>query len=269
MTHQACVSLPVLNLYAQPHAASEVVSQALYGWNVLVLEESKNFYYIQTSDGYQGWVEAQGLIPLPASWKQSRMLKVMYNAVPVYPAPHVKYKPLQILPFEVKLPVLAEPVDEERRWIQVEVIEGTIGWIQRGHISFDFSALSMVQMLELSNQFLGLPYIWGGTSSFGYDCSGFIQMLWRQRGVYLARDARQQIQEKICFSIPKEHLEPGDLLFYGSSEKDIRHVGLYLGNQILIHASVKPIPIVQKSHLDDPSLSQRFAYQTARRVLLK
>jgi cell wall-associated NlpC family hydrolase len=92
-------------------------------------------------------------------------------------------------------------------------------------------------------------------------------MLWRQIGIILPRDARQQCDDAACCPVEWENLMPGNLIFYGSCETDIRHVGLYMGENTLLHASVKPIPIVQQSFLDEPSLRQRFAYQTARRVL--
>lgn len=265
---QICV--PVINLYAQPNEESEVVSQALYGWKVDIRERCQRFQRIQTPDGYQGWVESRGVhsLSLPQI-SPVKKVKVIYNAVPVYSVPHVKNRPLWIFPFEVELAVLAEPSEEEGRWIQVQLVEGLTGWIQRGHIQLNPPALSLTQMLRISRQFLGIPYLWGGTSSFGYDCSGFVQMLWRQRGIFLPRDAKQQCHEVDSHPVAWNCLEPGDLLFYGSSETDIRHVGLYLGEQRLIHASVKPIPIVQESFLDDLSLRQRFAYRTARRLPLK
>lgn len=268
MSQQAQICMPILNLHSEPNETSEVVSQALYGWQVDILDHSRNFHYVQMADGYRGWVQSNGVRTFAASNASSKKVKVIYNAAPVYPLPHVKSKPLWILPFEVELALLAEPAEDGRRWIQVELIEGIIGWIQRGHISVDPPFLSFAEILQISRQFLGLPYIWGGTSSFGYDCSGFIQMLWRQRGIILPRDARQQFHEPAC-SVEWEALEAGDLLFYGSSEKEIRHVGLYIGHHRLIHASVKPIPIVQESDLAEPSLQQRFTYRTARRLPLK
>lgn len=266
MINQAQVCLPVLNLYAQPDDASEVISQALYGWTVAILEKHPPFCYIQTDDDYQGWVEMKSLAPFSFLPESARKVKVIYNRVPVYPSPHVKSNPLWILPFEVELAVLNENSEEEGRWIQVALIEGRTGWIQRGHIKWNEEVLSLTQMLQLSRQFLGLPYIWGGTSSFGYDCSGFVQMLARQRGIALPRDAKQQMNAANCLSLVEDQLQAGDLLFYGSCATDIRHVGVYIGNQQLIHASVKPIPIIQESHLNDPSLIQRFAYRTARRL---
>jgi hypothetical protein len=229
------------------------------------MEKKNHFCLIQTSDGYQGWVDTKGLTHIFRPEDSCKKVKLLHNANPVYPFPQVKNKPLSIFPFEVDLKVLMEPTEEEGRWIQIELFGGKVGWIQRGHVRFDNSPLSLSEMLQLSRQFLGLPYIWGGISSFGFDCSGFIQMLWRQRGIILPRDAGQQFNHAACHLIEWESLQPGDLIFYGSCAQDIRHVGLYLGDQTLIHATVKTIPMVQESYLDEPSLRKRFAYRSARR----
>jgi cell wall-associated NlpC family hydrolase len=274
MSHSASSSLlticlPVANLYAQPHQESQVVSQALYGWHVQLLDEHQTFKQVQMADGYIGWINNQELTSFnfQETTQQKQKLKIKYRAAPVYDTPHVnRRRPLWILPFEVELPILAEPEEEEGRWIQVALVEGRAGWIQRGHVELNAKVLSLKQMLELSHQFMGLPYIWGGTSSFGYDCSGFVQMLGRQRGICLPRDARQQFCDAACDPIAEEDLAAGDLLFFGNHEREIRHVGLYLGEQRLIHASVKPIPVVQYSQLDEPSLTQRFAYRAVRRL---
>jgi cell wall-associated NlpC family hydrolase len=121
-------------------------------------------------------------------------------------------------------------------------------------------------MFAIVYQFIGLPYTWGGISSFGYDCSGFIQMLFRQMGIMLPRDASQQINFLQFESIIWENRQKGDVLFFGSSEASIKHVGLYLGEDCLIHASVKPIPSLQISSIEEPSLKNRFAYRTIRRL---
>ncbi len=269
MSISACVCKPVLNLYAYPDGMSEVVSQALYGWKITIQEDHQNFKYIHTPDGYKGWVEAEG-VAIPASLlspsfsSTQKIVKVNCLSAPVYASPQVnRSKPLLILPFEVELAILSELPEEEGRWIQVELYVGITGWIQRGHVEFTPPKLSLGQMLQLSQRFLGITYIWGGISSFGYDCSGFVQMLWRQMGIFLPRDASQQCAHSACRFVSFDALEPGDLLFFGSSSLNITHVGIYESGQKLIHASVKPIPAVQQSTLE--SLQSRYAYRTARR----
>lgn len=271
MSKYSHICLPVVNLYRQADSSVEVVSQALYGWEILILEQLGEFARIQTQDHYAGWIESCGMSPSNSTLKgKIKKAKIIHNAAPIYASPHVnRSKPLCLLPFEVELDLLSEPEEEEGRWMQVELYEGGSGWIQRAQVCVDSKFLTLNQMLDLTGQFLGLPYIWGGTSSFGYDCSGFVQMLWRQMGIFLPRDANQQINDPLCYEVAWSDLRPGDLLFYGSSADCIRHVAIYLGNKMLVHASVKPVPIVQRSSLDEPSLQQRYAYRTARRLHVK
>ncbi len=264
------VNSPVANLYIHPYEECEVISQVLYGWELRALHEHVYFRKIQTADGCEGWVSRKDLYvkkdPLMPS-DPSPIIKIVHNAAHVYAQPDViKQKPLMTLPFEVFLEVIAEPDAENFRWIRVRLVDGRSAWIQRPNTILNPSVLNRSQMLDLSRQFLGLPYTWGGISSLGYDCSGFIQMLFRQMGVCLPRNAYQQSASSLCRPISISELEKGDLVFFGASADKISHVGLYLGDSHIIHATTKLVPIVQITALDHASLKQRFTYRTLRRV---
>jgi cell wall-associated NlpC family hydrolase len=107
-------------------------------------------------------------------------------------------------------------------------------------------------MVEFARRFLGLPYLWGGTSTFGYDCSGFTQMLERQRGIETPRDTQPQADWTGVVQISRDDLKPGDLLFFGRSDKKITHTGLYIGSDEFIHATAHVTPVIQISRLSDP-----------------
>ena len=101
-------------------------------------------------------------------------------------------------------------------------------------------------------RFLGLPYTWGGTSSFGYDCSGFSQMLQRRRGILMPRDAQPQADWDGVRAVERrEELQPGDLLYFGSSPKKITHTGVYLGDGKFINATTHETPMVRIDDLND------------------
>ena len=99
-------------------------------------------------------------------------------------------------------------------------------------------------MLEFSKRFIGLPYTWGGTSSYGYDCSGFVQMLCRRRGATPAprRTPPGRLERRDAGR--GKDVAPGDLLYFGSSEQKITHTGIYLGNGKFINATTHQTPTV-------------------------
>jgi cell wall-associated NlpC family hydrolase len=104
-------------------------------------------------------------------------------------------------------------------------------------------------IVEQGKRFLDLPYLWGGMSSFGYDCSGFAYNMHGYFGISIPRDASDQAKQGTL--IEKEQLEPGDLLFFAYEEGKgaIHHVGIYAGDQRMIHSpeSIKAIEIVDLS----------------------
>jgi len=162
------------------------------------------------------------------------------------------HQPLLTAPFETRLEVVAEPETENRRWVQVRLPDDRPAWVQRGDVTFDAKPLSAAETIALARRFLGLPYTWGGTSSYGYDCSGFTQMLCRRQGKLMPRDAGPQADWTGARPIAKDELQPGDLLYFGPSEKKITHTGMYIGGGEFIHATTHERPVVQISRLDEP-----------------
>jgi cell wall-associated NlpC family hydrolase len=119
-------------------------------------------------------------------------------------------------------------------------------------VTVDPKPWTVAEVVEFSRRFLGLPYLWGGTSTYGYDCSGFTQMLCRRRGVVIPRDAGQQADWTGMVPVGRDQLRPGDLLYFGASADKITHTGMYLGNGEFIDATPWQRPVVQIDRLDDP-----------------
>jgi cell wall-associated NlpC family hydrolase len=165
------------------------------------------------------------------------------------------------LPFESRVEQVSG-IDDN--WIQVRLPDGRLAFVQAGDVRSPAAPIDTGSVLQLSRGFLGLPYSWGGTSSFGYDCSGFTQMLMRRRGFSMPRDAHQQEAWAGLTPVERESLEPGDLLFFGPSDKKITHTGMYLGSGEFIHATAHRKPIIQISRLDEPHWTERFV--SARRA---
>jgi len=257
---QAVVLKPVANMYGEPTEDAEVVSQTIYGTNIGVVEARPGWLRVRTPDDYKGWVPAEDLRRLGAGEKpyadphagSGRVAWVESLFAHIYRDPNVtKGRPLITVPFETRLEVIAEPQDDWR-WLEVRLPDDQSGWLQRGDISFESQPLSIEAAIELSRRFLGLPYTWGGTSSFGYDCSGFTQMLCRRRGTLIPRDADLQAAWQGVVPVKEEDLRPGDLLFFGSAADHITHTGMYIGTRKFINATTWTRPVIQICDLSDP-----------------
>jgi SH3-like domain-containing protein len=247
----AAVLQPVVNMYSKPTDDADVVSQAIYGVNVGILEQHEGWARIRTPDDYTGWTQLAVLhtgAPYAASGRVAQVISMyahLYREASV-----TRHAPLITVPFETKLEIAANGTDD--RWLQVRLVDGRLAWVQTGDVAFDRKPLSTPEMLALSRKFLGIPYTWGGTSSYGYDCSGFMQMLERQRGVLMPRDAQPQAEWSGVAPVSRQNLEPGDLLYFGSSEKHITHTGMYLGEGKFINATTYMTPMVRIDDLSDP-----------------
>jgi hypothetical protein len=249
MLPNAVVLPPVANMYSKASEDADVVSQAIYGANVSVMEQKDGWAHIRTPDGYTGWTPLTALRPGDPYAAAGQVAQVTSIFAHIYREQSVtKHAPLITVPWEVKL----EVTDVADRWLQVRLVDGRTGYIQTGDATLNATHIGTSEMLALSRRFLGLPYTWGGASSYGYDCSGFTQMLERQHGVNMPRDAQPQADWSGVVSVSRKDVEAGDLLYFGSSEKHITHTGLYLGDGKFINATTHLTPMVRIDELDDP-----------------
>jgi cell wall-associated NlpC family hydrolase len=248
------VARPVIDMHRHPSDGSDVVSQAIYGTDVTEIAGQNGWYRIRTADGYTGWVAADAVKVLKgaAYAPDGKAVRVAELSANIYRDPDVTlHAPLLRLPWEAKLEIAPDQTGKTGRWIHVRLVDGDTAWVQRGDVSADPAPLSVQQMLNLAHRFLGITYTWGGVSSFGFDCSGFTQMLERQRGIEMPRDADLQAAWSGVVPVKRADLQPGDLLFFGSSPAKITHTGMYIGNGKFIHDTTHGHPGVQISVLDD------------------
>lgn len=259
----AVVLTPVVNMYSDATEDADVVSQAIFGTNVGVLEERDGWARIQTPDEYTGWAPLARLIRSTKRYGSTgRVAQVESLFAHIYREPSItRHQPLLTVPFQSRL----EAIGDQEGWLHVRLPDDRSGWVQAGDVTFEPKLASVDEMIALAKRFLGLPYTWGGTSSFGFDCSGYTQMLCLRRGYRLPRDARPQAEWSGVVPVEKKDLQPGDLLYFGKPpEKKITHTGLYIGNGEFIHATAHEKPFVQISKLDDQHWTEVFV--CARRV---
>lgn len=265
-TDNYVVVVPVANMFSGPSDKTDVVSQAIYASNVTLLVARGEWSRIQTSDHYKGWVPSRHIrILLTGNGYANSGTTVQVQSLfaNIYAEPDItRHKPLLTIPFESRLEVI--PPDDAKAkgkpapegWLQVHLPDLRSAWVQAGDVVSDPKTLTITESIELAKRFLGIPYLWGGRSSFGFDCSGFTQMLVRARGINMPRDADQQAAWAGVIKIERQDLQPGDLLFFGSSAKDISHTGMFIGDGQFIHDTTNGHPVVQISRLDDDPWSK-------------
>ncbi|MBS0625694.1 MAG: C40 family peptidase [Verrucomicrobia bacterium] len=250
---------PVVNVYVNPEEDTEVHTQAFYSNAVEILEKG-DWSRIRMIDGEEGWVKSSCLHPEynladPLIRPVKSLFAHIYRVPDTTPFP-----PLMTLPYGAKIK-LQENFDPSVRWIPIELIDGKKAWIQRGDVDFEPRLKTMEELIPFALKFLGLPYTWGGTTSFGYDCSGFIQMLFREAGYLIPRNARSQIHWSGFEPVHRKDLQPCDLLFFG--EERINHVGLYLDKGQFLHAGVRDeVHAIGISSLE----KTKYNYAAARRM---
>ena len=245
----AVVVRPVANMYSRPSEDADVVSQAIYGVNVGIMEQKDGWARIRTPDDYTGWAPLAALRIADPYAASGRVAQVESLFAHIYREASVtRHAPLVTAPFEAKLEIAAE---RDERWFEARLPDGRTGFVQRGDVVFDAQPLDIPATIELAKRFLGLPYTWGGTSSYGYDCSGLVQMLCRRRGVLLPRDAAPQSRWEGFAVVERKDLRPGDLLYFGSSIEKVSHTGMYIGEGKFINATTFQRPMVRIDDLSD------------------
>jgi len=238
----ALAILSVSNIRALPDDVSELVSQALMGTPLRVLDHNNKWYQIQTPEKYIGWMDGSGLQLFTANemeyWRKAD--RYLYNHLSgyAYDAPTLRGNIIT----DLVLGDLFEVESAVNRFLKIKIPDGRRGYVRKSDcISFhDWSCSepNVKSLLPVAMQMMGTPYLWGGASGKAVDCSGFVKLVYYAQGVILARDASQQARygESIDFN-NINNLQPGDLLFFGSSAQRISHVGIYLGEGNFIHSS--------------------------------
>jgi hypothetical protein len=272
----AVVIRSVENMFSGPADSVDVVSQALLGDNVKVIKKEKNpagedWVRIETPDTYQGWVLASSLRFLKPGDKPyaaaGRVFVVSGLLANTYREADVTaHKPVRTAPVSAVLEIVGE---RNGRWLEVLLPDGVRAWIQKGdgdvrEAPWTWPRRPASDMVALAKRFLGVPYLWGGSSPLGLDCSGFVQLIYKMTGVPILRDADIQMLKSGLIEVPKGSEQAGDLVFFGGAVDKIGHVGMMIDGQHFINATTYETPCVR---IDDLKVERwQKIYQAARRA---
>ncbi len=243
------IDVSVANLRGEGKHSAELVTQATLGTPVKIWKRTEEWYYIQTPDDYLSWVDHGGITPMDREefreWKSSE--KIIYKDPfgQSYSEASVDSKPVTDLVVGAILELEAEQGD----FYKVRYPDGKAAFIAKDEASRYSEWLNNLeneeeQLVATAENLMGLPYLWGGTSSKGVDCSGYTKTIYFMNGMVIPRDASQQVREgKLIDSTGNfEDLQIGDLLFFGkkatdSTSEKVVHVGMWIGDNEFIHSS--------------------------------
>jgi gamma-D-glutamyl-L-lysine dipeptidyl-peptidase len=241
----------VAPLFKEPDPLSEQVSQALLATHVLDLRGDEVWRVVRTPDGYEGWVSAQALAPAPEGW-QGPWAEVEDLWANLRARPDHRRAAVTQATIGVRLPL----VKEEEGWVRLRTPGGEELWTEAHRVQ-----RVAKEPHRPARRFLGIPYLWGGGSHLGLDCSGFVQLVMRLHGIALQRDSIDQSRQGMASPEP----DTADLVFFGPAERpgSVTHVGMMLDRRRFIHA--KGSDRVRINLLtDDPYPAQ---FRCARRFL--
>ncbi len=219
--------LSVVPVRSSASDKSEMVSQILFGEMVEILErKGKQWLKVRCIwDNYIGWVSAKQLQRVTTEEFESYQNNFAYSLELVQPASCSKYF----------IPLTMGAILPNYDGIQF--------YLNGDTYHFSGQALTPNQLnpsaelvIKIARKYLYAPYLWGGRSPFGIDCSGFIQIVFKIAGVNLQRDAYQQVEQGELIDFV-EQAKPGDLIFFENTKNRINHVGILLPDQQIIHAS--------------------------------
>jgi hypothetical protein len=246
------VTISVANIRYKPAHSAEMATQALLGTPLQVLQEENGWYLVRTPDEYISWTESAGITTMNEQqlddWKKNPRIIFLEDHGLVYSRAEANSEPVSDLVMGGILSV-NKTGEKSEGFISVSFPDRRKGYVRSDQVNIfsdwiEAPSNNVESLTKLARRFMGRPYLWGGTSTKGFDCSGFTKTLYFMNGWVLSRDASQQVYQgsEVGLNEVWRNLLPGDLLFFGrkaTAEKPERatHVGMYEGGSLFIHCS--------------------------------
>lgn len=252
------VAQNVADVHEGPDSGSGLASQAVLGDRVRVSETRGDFHRVTTGDRYAGWVAACLLVPArdDSDFPTTTIATLFAD---VFFAPDACSEMLTKLVVGTRAVIARRP--EVGDWVPLLLPEGTVGYVHKVSLNLTHAPTAAVETLrdriaqedliaalgrniaETAKRFIGTPYLWGGCTPFGIDCSGLTQLAYKLNGIQLLRDADLQFGDERFHRVEEEQplesalLEDGDLVVFSRrADKQPTHIGLALGDGRFLHA---------------------------------
>ncbi len=252
------VAKNVINLYSLPDSSSEVVTQGILGEILRVEKTEADFVYCIGADRYKGWADRRFLLAAEGAPSHSRdMVSTLF--ADVYSEPDERADLITKLVISTALNV--DEIKDKADFLSIKLPGNVSGFILRSCVgkSVSFTESTKWQQSTIAERenliialgenvantakrFIGVPYLWGGCSPFGIDCSGLVQIAYKLHGIQLLRDADLQFADRRFVKIEEgksfdqTNLLKGDLAVFGKAD-NINHIGIALGDGQFVHAS--------------------------------
>ena len=247
----AVITLSAGYLRAEPDYEAPLETQILMGTPVAVVDSSSYWRKVVTPD-YTAWINVLGLAPLPEGYVAAPKYICTAEYAHVFAAPSDKADRLSDLVLGDLLRIATDRKGKPLRkkgFCGILLPSGAAGWVPRKDLA-EFGAWARTREPDAENivttalRFTGIPYLWGGNSVKGFDCSGLVKLSYFLNGLILPRNASQQVRLGTGIDVSRvlngdfSTLAPGDLLFFGNRETGrVTHVALYIGNGHIVHSS--------------------------------
>ena len=231
------VSVAVANLRREPRHGAELVDQAILGSDLRILKKTRGWYLVQTPWQYLGWVTGASI-----HFSNEHTLpthRIIAASSPIRRSADDTSLILVDAPYGATVTLLST----SGRYSNVQLPDGSTGFTPTSNVgplprNAD-AAPDSTALLATAISFHGIPYLWGGNSTSGFDCSGFTQTVFKAHGITLPRDANMQFElgTQVPITDDFSQVRAGDLLYFGPSTERITHVAISLGGPRIIHAS--------------------------------
>ena len=248
----------VAGLFKEKATDSEQVTQAIMGQPLRIEKDEGDWLWVETWDTYHGWIMNRDVTrEIPKPELKATVTSLFTDAMrAAHPGSEIYTKlvittELESLETSRNLKRIGKVwvldlAENRKDVIHVRLPDGCEAWVFAGHVSIAPAGEEDLplgptgaELVKTGKRFLGVPYLWGGTTPFGIDCSGFVQLVYRLNGVNLLRDAHIQAEDPRAIAVERANLQEGDLVFFagGQDKMKITHTGIACGDGTFVHSA--------------------------------